>query len=72
MANAVYDAITSKHMNYHQKLNSLCHEAENSLDVLCESDKWKYYYNGGGLCDMNEGNAPYRPRYIMVDFDKFV
>lgn len=72
MANAVYDAITSKHMNYHQKLNSLCHEAENSLDVLCESGKWKYYYNGGGLCDMNEGNAPYRPRYIMVDFEKFV
>ena len=21
---------------------------------------------------MNEGHAPYRPRYVMVDFDKFV
>jgi YjjI family glycine radical enzyme len=72
MANAVYDAITSKNLNYHQKLNNLCHEAENSLDVLCESDKWKYYYNAGGLCDMNEGNAPYRPRYVMADFEKFV
>ena len=72
MANEVYNTITSKHLNYHQKLNNLCHLSENTLDVLCESDQWKHYYEGGGLCDMNEGNAPYRPRYVMVDFDKFV
>lgn len=72
MPNAIYSTITSKHLTYHQKLNSLCHEAENTLDVLCESDRFQEYYNAGGLCDMNEGNAPYRPRYIMVDFEKFV
>lgn len=70
--NPVYEAITSKHLNYHQKLNNLWIAAENTLDVLNESDKWRYYYDGGGLCDMNEGNAPYRPRYVQVDFDKFV
>lgn len=30
------------------------------------------FYEHGALCDMNEGNAPYRPRYVMVDFEKFV
>lgn len=70
--NPVYEAITSRHLNYHQKLNNLWIAAENTLDVLEESDKWRYYYNGGGLCDMNEGNAPYRPRYVQVNFEKFV
>ena len=70
--NVVYETITSKNLNYHQKLNNLWIAAENTLDVLDESPKWRHYYKGGGLCDMNEGNAPYRPRYVMVDFAKFV
>lgn len=70
--NPIYEAITSKHLNYHQKLNNLWIAAENTLDVLDESDKWRFYLKQGGLCDMNEGNAPYRPRYVMVDFEKFV
>ncbi len=72
MSNAVYDIITSTHLNYHQKLNNLCHEAENTLNVLELPEKFKYFYEYGALCDMNEGNAPYRPRYVMVDFEKFV
>lgn len=72
MNNAVYDIITSKHLNYHQKLNNLCIQAENTLDVLDISDEFRYFYEHGALCDMNEGHAPYRPRYVMVDFEKFV
>ena len=72
MPNAVYDTITSTHLNYHQKLNALCLEAENTLDVLDIPERFRYFAAHGALCDMNEGNAPYRPRYVMVDFEKFV
>ena len=34
MQNPIYDTITSNHLNYHQKLNALCVEAENTLNVL--------------------------------------
>lgn len=70
--NPIYEAITSRQLNYHQKLNRLCTEAENTLDVLGIPEKYCYYAERGALCDLNEGNAPYRPRYVMVDFDKFV
>lgn len=72
MSSAVYDIITSDHLNYHQKLNALCHEAENTLEVLPLPEHFHRYFDCGAICDMNEGNAPYRPRYVMVDFERFV
>ncbi|WRS28545.1 YjjI family glycine radical enzyme [Oscillospiraceae bacterium MB08-C2-2] len=72
MENQVYDIISSTHLNYRQKLNALCLQAENSIDVLSISPKFQYYYEHGALCDMNEGHAPYRPRYVMPDYQKFV
>lgn len=68
----VYEVITSRRLNYHQKLNELCHEAENTLNVLEVPTNALRYFEKGALCDMNEGNAPYRPRYVMVDFERFV
>lgn len=56
---------------YHQKLISLARAAENSLNVLNISDEVKNLKEEGIICDLNEGNAPYRPRYIVVDFEKF-
>ena len=72
MNNAVYDTLTSTHLNYQQKLKGLCLEAENTLDVLNTPPKFQYYHEKGALCDMNEGHAPYRPRYVMPDYEKFV
>lgn len=72
MQNPIYDTITSNHLNYHQKLNALCIEAEDTLNVLELPEHFQKFYERGALCDMNEGHAPYRPRYVMVDFDKFV
>ncbi len=72
MNNETYDTITSTHLNYHQKLTALCIQAENTLDVLNIPQKFKFYQDTGALCDMNEGHAPYRPRYVMVDYEKFV
>ena len=72
MANAVYDAITSATLTYRQKIIALSRQAEDSLDVLDIPPRFARYFGSGALCDMNEGHAPYRPRYVMTDFARFV
>ncbi len=68
----VMDLITAQNLTYDQKLLRLAQAAENSVDPLHVSDRFQYYFQKGALCDMNEGKAPYRPRYILADFQKFV
>ena len=65
----VYDVVTSKGLTYEQKLVALAHAAEDSLNVLCIPEKTKHYMETGAICDLNEGHAPYRPRYIMPDYE---
>ncbi|WP_312641474.1 YjjI family glycine radical enzyme [Hydrogenoanaerobacterium sp.] len=72
MSNRTYDVLTSKKQTYRQKIIALAREAENSLDVLNLPERFRYYFETRALCDMGEGNAPYRPRYVMVDFEKFL
>lgn len=66
------DIITSKTLTYEQKVFSLAKEAEDSLDVLSVSSKMEGYFSTGALNDLFEGKAPYRPRYIMPDYQRFV
>lgn len=68
----VLDVLTSKTLTYEQKVFSLAKEAEDSLDVLSIPDRTKEYFKTGALNDLFEGHAPYRPRYIMPDYRKFV
>ncbi|SBW10728.1 conserved hypothetical protein [uncultured Eubacteriales bacterium] len=72
MSQNVYEIVTSTHLNYRQKLTALCLAAENTLDVLNVPPRYQYYRESGGLDDLNEGQAPYRPRYVMPDYEKFV
>lgn len=67
----VLDTLTSRQLTYEQKVVSLAGLAENSIEVLNLSDKTKYYYEQGSLCSLFEGNAPYRPRYVMPDYEKY-
>lgn len=67
-----YNILTSKNLTYRQKLIQLARQAEDSLDVLKIPEKFAKYQEKSALCDMGEGNAPYRPRYVMVDFDRFM
>lgn len=72
MSQNVYEIITSTHLNYRQKLTALCLAAENTLDVINVPSRYQYYRESGGLDDLNEGHAPYRPRYVMPDYEKFI
>ncbi len=59
-------------LTYEQKVLNLARAAENSLDVLNIDDDLRVYKEKGIICDLNEGNAPYRPRYIVPDYNRFI
>lgn len=68
----IYSIVTSQRLSYEQKVVALAHAAEDTLSVLPMPERTKYYFEKGVICNLNEGNAPYRPRYIMPDYAKAV
>lgn len=68
----ILNIIKSKNLTFEQKVLSLAKEAENSINVLNISDKTREFLEKGIICDLFEGNAPYRPRYIVPDYEKFM
>ena len=68
----VLELVTSKKLTYEQKVLSLAHAAEDSLEVLHVPEKTKYYFENKAIDNLFEGNAPYRARYILPDYDKFI
>lgn len=68
----IYSIVTSQQLSYEQKVVALAHAAEDTLSVLPMPERTKYYFEQGVICNLNEGNAPYRPRYIMPDYAKAV
>lgn len=69
---AVLNLIKDPVLTYEQKLIGLAREAENSLDVLTMSENLKKLMEEEVICDLFEGHAPYRPRYIVPDYEKFM
>lgn len=57
---------------YEQKVLSLARYAENSVKVLNIPEKTQKLRDEGIICDLFEGNVPYRPRYILPDYEKFM
>jgi YjjI family glycine radical enzyme len=70
--NNVLNIIKDRVLTYEQKVLSLAREAEASLKVLNISNDTQKLREEGIICDLNEGNAPYRPRYIVPDYEKFM
>jgi len=42
------------------------------LNVLNIDAEIKNYFDKKIICDLFEGNAPFRPRYILPDYEKFM
>lgn len=70
--NDVLEIIKNEKLTYEQRLIELARYAENTLDVLSIDDKTQRLRSEGIICDLFEGNAPYRPRYIIPDYEKFI
>ena len=68
----ILETIKSQNITFEQKVIALSRLAEGSIEVLNKSDALKKYINDGIICDLFEGNAPYRPRYIVPDYDVFM
>ncbi|MCL2322136.1 MAG: DUF3029 family protein, partial [Oscillospiraceae bacterium] len=68
----VLEIIKDTTLTYEQKLVALARAAENSIDVLNISGEVQSLRDEGVICDLYEGNAPYRPRYILPDYDLFM
>ncbi|MBT9165177.1 MAG: hypothetical protein DDT23_01192 [candidate division WS2 bacterium] len=68
----IYQIITNTNLDFKDKRHLLCLEAENSLPYPEISQKTRTYLEEGTICDIFEGHAPYRPRYILPDYLKFM
>ncbi len=67
-----YSILCSQQLTHEQKLMGLAKCSENGLSVLNIPEKTKIYFEKGIINDLFEGAAPYRPRYIMPDYQKFI
>lgn len=68
----ILETIKSKNLTFEQKIITLAKLAENSISVIDKSEKLKEYMDKKIICDLMEGEAPYRPRYIVPNYEKFM
>jgi len=68
----LYSIITDSRLSAKQKSHYLALEAEASLPYLDIDGKAQQAIDAGILCDMFEGHAPFKPRYVLPDYTKFL
>lgn len=72
----ILDTIKSPTLTHEQKITNLANHADSLLDVLNIPDGLGELLNPSNgqqcICDLNEGHAPVRPRYIVPDYEKFM
>ncbi|NLC96608.1 MAG: YjjI family glycine radical enzyme [Erysipelotrichaceae bacterium] len=64
----VLDIITNETLTYNQQLLELARLAENFDHTIELDDNLVQAKEDNIICDLGEGNAPYRPRYIVPDY----
>ncbi len=64
----VEEIIKDTSLTYEQQVINLARYAESTIEPIVRTDKYKYYESQEVLSDMFEGNAPYRPRYIIPNY----
>lgn len=67
-----YSIITDANLSPKQKSQYLALEAEASLPYMEIDSKTQQALKDGVLCDMFEGHAPFKPRYVLPDYAKFL
>ncbi|MDD7363478.1 MAG: YjjI family glycine radical enzyme [Peptoniphilus sp.] len=70
---AVKDIQQDRAQTYEQQTYRLAKIAENVMDYpVAEDDAFYELYDKGEICDLDEGHAPYAPRYILPDYEKYL
>ncbi len=73
--NDIIETVTSKSLTYQQKLYGLANISErmiSPIELLGYTEEELEYIENDMICDLNEGYAVYRPRYIVPDYSVFV
>jgi YjjI family glycine radical enzyme len=70
LQHAVRAAVDDPALTYRQRVQLLATLAENALDPPPLSPEANEALDKRVICDMYEGNAPYRPRYLLPDYAK--
>ncbi|MCB2296878.1 YjjI family glycine radical enzyme [Clostridium tagluense] len=70
--NNILEIIKNGTLTYEQKVLTLARAAEDSIDVLNIEKDTQKLRDEGIICDLFEGHAPYRPRYIVPNYEKFM
>ena len=66
------EIIADPKLTYPQRLIELAKAAENVPEPLPLSEDAHWFVEKEVVFDMGEGNAPYRPRYVLPDYEKFM
>lgn len=66
------DITTDKNLTPKQKSNFLAFEADATISYMPISEPLKKAMSDGQICDMFEGHAPFKPRYVLPDYAKFL
>lgn len=67
-----YEIVTNQQLTYQQMMLQLAQLGESTDDTIHYNPAYLRAKEEGLLCDLNEGVLPFRPRYIIVDFEKFM
>lgn len=59
-------------LSYRQRLTTLAKAAENSIAPIAYSPATRRLVQRGVIFEMFEGAAPYRPRYVVPDYARFL
>lgn len=71
----ILDTIKSRSLTYQQKHHALANIAErliNPIELLNYTEEEMKAIESNLICDLNEGYAVYRPRYIVPDYSVFI
>lgn len=64
----VYNIVTDTQLTYHQQMLALARYAENCDHTIKLSPELMKAKEEKVICDLGEGNLPFRPRYIIPDY----
>ncbi len=74
--NRILETIKSPTLTHEQKIAAMANEADSLMEVLNLPEGLEELLNvpidQKCICDLGEGHAPVRPRYIVPDYEKFM
>ena len=67
-----FDIVKDESLTYQQQIVAMSRLAESYDDTIKFEPEFYAAKKDNIICDLNEGNTPFRPRYIIVNFEKFM